>query len=63
MNIFLLASLALALVLTVIALVRQVRLRRALERFLRVVLSHWRRNHDTPNPDSSRCDHDRGDRL
>ena len=66
MSMFLLASLALALVLTVVALVRQVRLRRALEKFLRIILTHWRshaRNHDTPNPDSSRRDHDPGDRL
>ncbi len=42
MNTFVLASLALALVLTVLALVRQVRLRRALEKLLKVILARWR---------------------
>ena len=42
MNTFVVASLALALVLTVVALGRQVRLRRALEKLLRVVLARWR---------------------
>jgi hypothetical protein len=41
---FLLASLTLALLLTVVALVRQVRLRRALEALLRRILEHWRSN-------------------
>ncbi|MCH8047138.1 MAG: hypothetical protein IID44_25835 [Planctomycetes bacterium] len=66
MTMFLLASLALALVLTVVAMVRQARLRRALEKFLRVILTHWRshaRNHDTPNSDASRGGHDPDDRL
>lgn len=45
MNVFVLASLALALVLAVVALIHQVRLRRALEKLLRRILSHWR-SHD-----------------
>jgi hypothetical protein len=56
MNTFVVASLALALVLTVLALVRQVRLRRALEKLLRVVLSRWRshaENEFPQDPDSS----------
>jgi hypothetical protein len=36
------ASLTLALVLAVVALVRQVRLRRALEALLHRLLKHWR---------------------
>jgi hypothetical protein len=38
---FIVASLALALVLAVVALVRQVQIRRALEALLRRLLKHW----------------------
>jgi hypothetical protein len=39
---FLLAALAIALVAAVLALAREVRLRRALERLLRLILNRWR---------------------
>ena len=42
MNITLVASLALALLLAVVALVREVRLRRALQALLRRLLTRWR---------------------
>jgi len=42
MQTFLMAGLALALVFAVAALVRQVRLRRALQLLLRSLLKHWR---------------------
>ena len=42
MNITLVASLALALLLAVVALVREVRLRRALQALLRRLLVRWR---------------------
>ena len=45
MSLFLIACLALALLLTVVALVHQVRLRRALERLLQRLLEVWR-SHD-----------------
>ena len=57
MNTFLMVSLGLTLVLTVFALVHQVRLRRALEKLLRLILYRWRSNEEqpnTPNSDSSR---------
>ena len=66
MNTFVLASLALALVLTVLALVRQVRLRRALEKLLRVILSRWRSHAQTEftqDPNSSGRRNDRGGGL
>ena len=47
LNTILLASMSLALLLATVALVRQVRLRRALELLLRRLLSHWRnRSHE-----------------
>jgi len=42
MNVFVFTSLALALIFAVVALVHQVRLRRALEKLLRLILNHWR---------------------
>jgi hypothetical protein len=44
MNGLLIASLSLALVLTVMVLVHEMRLRRALETLLQVILQHWRQN-------------------
>ena len=44
MNHVVLAALAVALVMCVIALVRETRLRRALESLLRRILSQWRNN-------------------
>ena len=41
MSMFVFASLALALVLAVVALVHQVRLRRASEKLLRLLFSRW----------------------
>ena len=47
LNTIVLASMSLALLLATAALVRQVRLRRALESLLRRLLSHWRtRSHE-----------------
>jgi len=45
-NTIVLASLSLALVLAVVALVHQVRLRRALQSLLRRLLEHWRRRNN-----------------
>jgi hypothetical protein len=42
MNTFVLAALAVALVGVVFALVRESRLRRALEKLLQALLKHWR---------------------
>jgi len=42
LNTIVLASLTLALVFAVVALVHQVRLRRALQTLLRRLLEHWR---------------------
>ena len=44
MTCFVLVTLALALVATVLALCREMRLRRALERLLKLVLFRWRNN-------------------
>jgi hypothetical protein len=44
---FLLAALAIALVADLLALTREVRLRRALERLLRLILNRWR-NREAP---------------
>lgn len=44
MNALLLASLGLALVLAVVALIHQVRLRRALEKLLRLLFHKWRQH-------------------
>ena len=66
MKTFLIASLTLALVLTVVALVHQVRLRRALERLLRLILYRWRTyedKHNTPKSDSAPHGRDSRDRL
>jgi hypothetical protein len=46
MNTFLLAALGVALVAAVFALVRETRLRRALQKLLKAVLTKWRQ-HDT----------------
>jgi hypothetical protein len=42
MNWFLVAALAIALVVSVLALAREMRLRKALEKLLRIILSRWR---------------------
>lgn len=44
MHVLLLASLGLALVFTVFALVHQVQLRRALEKLLKLILKRWRQD-------------------
>lgn len=44
MHVFVLTSLALALVLAVVALIHQVRLRRALEKLLRLIFHKWRQH-------------------
>ena len=64
LNTILLASMSLALLLATVALVRQVRLRRALESLLRRLLSHWRNRVDeetiSDDPGDSRArDRDR----
>jgi len=47
LNALVIVSLSLALVFAVVALIRQVRLRRALQTLLRRLLQHWRsRNHE-----------------
>jgi hypothetical protein len=44
------AALAVTLLLVVLALVREVRLRRALQQLLAKLLAHWRKIHvETPN--------------
>jgi len=50
MSLLLIAILAVALVASVLALTREIRLRRALARLLRYVLSHWR-THDPKTGD------------
>ena len=61
MNLFVITALAAALVASVLALAREVRLRRALARLLSLILSHWK-HHDTktdsPRPVDSRHDRD-----
>ena len=53
---FLLAALAITLVAAVLALAREVRLRRALQRLVRLLLSRWR-SREAP-PQISERDHD-----
>ena len=60
MNPVVIAALALALVFTVLALAHQIRLRRALEKLLSLILSRWR-NHEKQVPDSDDPDPDRPD--
>ena len=59
----LIAGLALALLLAVVALVREVRLRRALQELLRRLLTHWRHHFGTDDttadPDGPDADRDR----
>lgn len=60
MNATLLAGLSLALLIAVLALVREVRLRRALQRLLRSLLHRWRRSqapHATSDTDSAGWSH------
>jgi hypothetical protein len=60
------ASLGLALLLAIVALVREVRLRRALERLLRSLLSRlWRlpTHEDRPMPDVDLADDPGAERL
>jgi hypothetical protein len=57
-------ALSFALLATVLALGREVRLRRALERLLRHLLSHFRSNsHEAPGTDSGHSRSDRDGRL
>lgn len=49
----LVAALACALVAATVALVREYRLRKALQRLLHYLLTHWRK-HATTNTDASR---------
>ena len=44
MNMFVLAALAVALVVAVLALIRESRLRRALQKLLKALIENWRRN-------------------
>ena len=44
MNTFVLAALAVALVVAVLALIRESRLRRALQKLLKALIENWRRN-------------------
>lgn len=46
METFALAALAVALIAAVLALVRESRLRRALQKLLKAILEHWR-HHDS----------------
>ena len=62
MTTLVIASLALALVLTVLALVRQVQIRRALEQLLRSILNTWRKHAHKQNPPGGDR-HPRDDRL
>jgi hypothetical protein len=58
------AALAVTLLLTVLALAREIKLRRALQRLLARLLAHWRRSHvEKNNPDSGRGAVGRRDRL
>jgi hypothetical protein len=50
LHIHLIAGLALALLLAVAALAREVRLRRALQELLRRLLTRWRQHFGTPHP-------------
>ena len=62
MNTFIVSALCVALVICVIALVRETRMRRALQRLLKLIFEHWRshdQNDDSQNPDSTHPD-DRG---
>jgi hypothetical protein len=57
-------ALSFSLLATVLALCREVRVRRALERLLRHLLSHFRRNsHEATDTDAHRRQLDRDDRL
>jgi hypothetical protein len=49
MAVLLIAVLAFALVVTVLTLCREVRLRRALQRLLQLVLNRWRNHASKPN--------------
>ena len=51
MNHLLVAALALALVIAVLMLVRETKLRRALQKLLHIVLSNWRSNARNPSND------------
>ncbi len=64
MNFVLIATLAAALIASVLALARELRLRRALQRLLTVILTRWRsRLAKTQNPDSLDAHSDRNQRL
>jgi hypothetical protein len=59
----LIAGLALALLLSVFALVREVRLRRALQELLRRLLTHWRHRFGTDDTTEDRTASDPDHRL
>ena len=62
MNIYLVvACMSLAIVLAVIALIREARLRRALQALLRRLLLHWK-IHDQAPTDTADSDRQRADR-
>ena len=50
METFVLAALALALIAAVLALVRESRLRRALQKLLKAILKHWRHDDSERDP-------------
>ena len=51
MNHVLVAALALALVSTVLVLIRETKLRRALQKLLQIILSNWRSHERNPSND------------
>jgi hypothetical protein len=64
MNFSLVAALSAALVACVLALAREMRLRRALQRLLAVILTRWRTHLAKPqSPDSLDPHNDRNQRL
>jgi len=60
---FLIVALSVALLATVSALVREVRVRRALERLLSKLLSRWRRNLANPRAPDDGVPSDCNERL
>jgi hypothetical protein len=63
MTILLLAVLAIALAASVLALSREMRLRKALEKLLRLILSRWRARNEFKSSDSRDCTGDPDKRL
>lgn len=56
-------SLALALVVTVLVLAREVRVRRALERLLQLILNQWRQRNEKTRDDDPVADPRGNDRV